>query len=446
MTAHQIFPEIFSKENLNTLYKEKIARSPVVGRDGVRRRSFEEKLENEISLILRKIDNESYWFTGYKQKLISKGANNFPRQLSIPTFRDRLALRALCDLISEIFKDSKTRPPHEYTKEIKKILKTINQNYCFLRVDIRQYYPSIKQEILLLRIRARIRKRQVLSLLQKALRTPTGKRNTPPNENAVGIPQGLSISNILAAIYLRNIDRKYNKKTNYFRYVDDILIICKESEAKSLLRSLELDLDKLGLTCHRLSYSDQGKTRIAKLSEGLDYLGYHIEKDSIAVRESSYQRMYNNLIKVFTQYKYSKNRSRFLWRLNLKITGCVYEKKRLGWMFFFSQTEDKSQLVRLDRFVAKLLSEYNLGTTATEVKTFIKAFHEIRFSQKESTYIPQFDKYTREQMIDIICLHKEDLRIEEVTTWNVRQIEVTFWSLISKEVSNLEEDLIGALS
>lgn len=121
MKAYQQYPRIFNAENLRDLFNEKIILSSAVGRDGVKRGMFADNLESEIGLILSKVEAQTYQFTGYKEKLISKGAGKEPRQLSIPTVRDRVTLRALCDLVTSVFVDSKIVPPHEYIKAIKSL-------------------------------------------------------------------------------------------------------------------------------------------------------------------------------------------------------------------------------------------------------------------------------------------------------------------------------------
>lgn len=446
MKAYQQYPLIFNAEYLRNLFVEKIVLSSAVGRDGVKRGIFADNLENEIGLILSKVEAQTYQFTGYKEKLISKGAGKEPRQISIPTVRDRVTLRALCDLISNVFVDSKIVPPHEYIKAIKSLAAELGDDYSFLRMDIQTYYPSINQDILLRRIRRRIRKPQIVSLIEKAIKTPTGKRNIPENSNHNGVPQGLSISNILSSVYLAHIDEKYKGKTHYFRYVDDILIICRSTEAHQVYKDLRADIQRTArLKCHTLEGAESKKTRIERISDGIDYLGFHITNKTVSVRPSSYKRMFTNLLKVFTNYKYKKEKKRFLWRLNLKISGCVFEGKRLGWMFFFSQTDSTSQLMRLDAFVAKLTRKYHLQNDADKIKTFIKSYHEIRYNANNTDYIPDFGQYSIEQKVEIICLltNKEPA---EVTTWNVALIEERFRKCTLREVVQLEKDLLEVFS
>lgn len=313
-------------------------------------------------------------------------------------------------------------------------------------MDIQNYYPSINQDILLRRIRRRIRKPQIVSLIEKAIKTPTGKRSIPKNSNNNGVPQGLSISNILSSVYLAHIDEKYKRKMHYFRYVDDILVICRSSEVHQIYRELSADIRRTArLKCHTLDSVESKKTRIERISDGIDYLGFHITNKSVSVRPSSYKRMFSNLLKVFTNFKYRKEKERFLWRLNLKISGCIFEGKRLGWMFFFSQTDSTSQLMRLDAFIVKLTKKYHLQNDAHRIKTFIKSYHEIRYNASNTIYVPNFDEYSLKQKVKIICLLTNN-ESAEVAAWDLEVIEEHFRKCTLREVAQLEKDLLEVFS
>lgn len=96
MTASRIFKKSFSERNLLKVYKEKIKDSGAIGIDRVRPSKLDLTIKNEIKFISKKVHSGTYKFTAYKEKLISKGANSNPRQISIPTARDRITLRGLC--------------------------------------------------------------------------------------------------------------------------------------------------------------------------------------------------------------------------------------------------------------------------------------------------------------------------------------------------------------
>lgn len=448
MRAGKLYPVLFSSANLLTLYEQKVSKSGAVGRDGVKRPQFKTILEQEVDLIARKVEEQSYRFTAYKQKLVSKGPNKYPREISIPTIRDRITLRTLCDLLAEVFFESKTQHTHKYIKAIGRLTKRVDKDtYGFLRIDVERFYPSINQELLLKKVRHRIRKPQLVSLIEKSIKTPTGKSNIDGNESLDGVPQGLSISNILASLYLQKFDQKHekNKDYHYFRYVDDILIIAPLIDCNAIYETIKKDLKQLSLSCHPLEANPSGKTAILPLGKGIDYLGFNATPSQISVRRSSYKKMFVNITRAVTQYKYAQELELFIWKLNLKITGCIFEEKRYGWMHFFSQTENKSQLVRLDHFVNKITAKLNIGNRVADIKKFIKTYHEIRFNPDNTTYIPNFDIYTLAEKKNLIVLLSK-YNIREVQTWNVALIENQFTKLTHKEISELEKDVLEVFS
>lgn len=440
-TASNFFFSCLNEENLQRLYHERIAVSAAVGKDGVRRGSFEDTLIREIRVIVRKIESGTYAFTTYKQKLIARGAARNPREISIPTFRDRLVLRLVCDTLAVAFPDARSRPPHEHIKAIHERLRTLDpqKEFVFVRVDVRNFYPSILHSELLKKLKAKIRKEEVLTLIQNAISTPTGSsRGLRPE---IGVPQGLSISNILAGIYMQSIDKKMSSKAEYFRFVDDILILCEAHDAKKTLRSVTVALKSIGLDCHELGGQVLGKTMISSVADGVEYLGYKVSLSSLSVRRSSYERMFSNITKVFTGYKYSKNKERFLWRLNLKVSGCRFDSKRLGWVYFFSQTTDRSQLMRLDAFVDKMLRKHNLMDLKERVKKFINTYYEIRHNERDTLYIPDFEVFPLDDKVQTISL-LTGKSVSEIRTWPIDLIESTFRKCTWKEVAQLEKDVM----
>lgn len=103
MSASVNFRKIFTQKNIRNIYFERIRDTRAIGLDRMRPLAYENILSEEVKLICRKIAGGSFKFSRYKQKLISKGAGKFPRILSIPTVRDRLVLRGLCDFLQITF-------------------------------------------------------------------------------------------------------------------------------------------------------------------------------------------------------------------------------------------------------------------------------------------------------------------------------------------------------
>lgn len=434
MQAKQKFDEQFTVENLRSIFDERIAASGTIGKDGIDPAAFQKNIDAELALIRKRVYAEAYRFTHFKQRLISKGAGKAPREIAIAGVRDRVTLRAVTNVLMDVFDDAKLAPAHFIVKDILDFVRPLSDEYVFLQLDVQDFYPSLDHQLLLTRLRRRTRYKYFASLVAAAVRTPTGDGK---KTNDVGVPQGLSVSNILSSIYMMQIDDSARARFHYYRYVDDILVICKSTDAKRHFRWLKGQLAKAHLTCHPLV--EGSKSKIVPLSTGIDYLGYHITPKLVSVRRSSYRRMMTTIMSLMTSAKYRASHKRLLAKLNLKITGCILNDKRYGWMFFFSMTKDVKQLKRLDRFVSRLWKKLDLAGQG-KPKTFVKAYHEIRYNLAKSKYIPRFDDYSLEKKMQLIA-DLQGVELESIKDWTEEKINKTFWRLVRREVSELEKDL-----
>jgi retron-type reverse transcriptase len=232
--TREAFESRYGPAALRMLFDERISSSRAVGRDGTRPDVFARTIDPEIEVIRRKVFSQTYAFTRYRDRLISKGAGKKPRLLSIPTVRDRLTLRALCEFLGEIYKEALIKKPHSYIKQISDLASRAVADDVFIKIDIEDYYGSISKELLIRTLKRKIRIPEAISIISKAISTPTLKIGETEN----GIPQGLSISNILASIYLMDVDTKMSSKWSYFRYVDDILVVAKQDQVDQVLTDL----------------------------------------------------------------------------------------------------------------------------------------------------------------------------------------------------------------
>lgn len=306
----------------------------------------------------------------------------------------------------------------------------------FIKCDIIEFFPSIKHDDLLLRIRKYLRNKTVLKLIQMALEMPSVQLSSVSDQkNNKGIPQGLAISNILASIYLINFDRVMSKIPNiaYYRYVDDILILCNDTNLDSIVKKIPAELNKLGLQPHPFPSE---KSKHGLITDGFQYLGYHLTKNKTIVKESSINNLRSSIISIFTgTLKSQKPNINFLvWKLNLRITGCISEKKRKGWLFYFSEIDDEGILHSLDFFVSNLVKRFKLNIV---LKKFVRAYYQIKHEQNTTNYIPNFDQYSLNQK-------KETLeKIFNVKTLNLSENEIytSFNHKISYQIKDLLTDI-----
>lgn len=427
----------FEPDHLRRLFLDKIAKSRATGKDGMRVGIFEQNLIENLQTINRKVMNGTYRLTAYKERLLLKGAGQAPRQICIPTVRDRLVLRAVCQILHSTIPQSTGFSPHAVVDRVASQLRLCPPDSSFIRIDVKEFFPSIRHDLLAAELARFGLDEMTRELCMKAVTNRIGNTEQPESR---GVAQGLSISGALACIYLLRFDDRQTRRFHqYFRYVDDILMISPAAESQARLNSMRRALGRLGLAIHPAGTS--GKTEIHDIADGVDYLGYHIQREVISVRESSFRRMFNNLLKVITDYRYRGDVERLIFRLNLKITGCIADAKRRGWMMFFSRTENLRQLSHLDNFVQNQLSRVGLPAEhRPRIKRFIKSYHEICFNLDQTDYVPKFDEYDLNAKAKVVAILM-GRPLAEVQAFEADSIERNFSRLVGQEVHDLENDV-----
>lgn len=432
------FSNHFSEENLKRIFKDHVIFSGATGIDNLDQYAFRAQLDNQISILSRKVMAGNYKFTKYKLKLVSKGKGKAPREISIPTVRDRIAMRALCDFLQEIYKENlKLTLPQNVIKEVK--TDVFSQKFTgVIKLDVSNFYPSIKHKELSSRLGKKIRSREIKNIIASAISAPTvsiSKLTDKPSTK--GVPQGLAISNILASIYLINIDRYFMSLPNikYYRYVDDVMILCEYEDAIVIADEVRKRFSRIGLKMYDPSKHPE-KSIIKKLNQPFDYLGYQFNQATVSARDASIEKLKHSIVSIFTSYKYSKQKSEkfLLWRLNLRISGCIYENKAKGWLFFFSEINDEKLLHSLDHYVSKLIKRFNVKI---QPKKFVRSFKELSYKKYSTNYIPNFDNYNIKQKAKVLV----DYFNLDISSLTVLEIEFAFDKRINKQVRDLLSDI-----
>lgn len=431
MQANKSFRQHFTMDSIKQHYFSKVRTHSSVGLDRITPSSFYSNIDKHIEVIHKKVLKGNYSFTNYRQLLIIKNAEKPPRSICIPTIRDKLTLSLINDMLYDIYGKTCMTPMPQIL--INKIISRLGKYTHFIKIDIKSFYSSINQEKLLKTIKVNVRKKEIISLIEDAITTPSISVSTKSQfvtRRDKGIPEGLPISNSLANLYMKNIDLKYGNITEieYFRYVDDILILLNEENFSFIKQMIQKDIDKLALSINEKK--DEGK-----IEKGITYLGYNINPQIISVRESSIIKFEQSLEQLFRDVK--KNKIAYIeWKISLKVTGFVINNHKYGWLFFYSQINDLSLLFHLDSLMKKFSKRY-LSNDALKFKRFVRAYHEIRQSLKSTKYIPNFDVYTIENKMDVLG----DIYGVSVESMTKQEIEERFSHIISREIQEFEKDV-----
>ena len=220
------------------------------------------------------------------------------RRLGIATARDRVVQASLKLVLEPIFEaDFKPvsygfrpkRRAHDAIAEVR--LLASNSYEWVLEGDITACFDEIDHTALMDRVRHRIGDKRVLSLVKAFLKAGILSEDDVERDNDTGTPQGGILSPLLANVALSVLDEHFDERwgdrvarakrrrhglANYrlVRYADDFVVMVSgtRAHAEALLDEVAGVLAPMGL---RLS---EEKTKIAHIDDGLDFLGWRIQR------------------------------------------------------------------------------------------------------------------------------------------------------------------------
>lgn len=463
--AASLFKKNFKKKYILRKYPIFIKTNTASGIDKLQKKNFDKISDEQIDVIINKVNNDTYRFTYYKERLILKNRNSLPRMISIPSLRDRIVLKLLHEILMKSFNIELKLVQtviSEFTEESKKY-------DSYIKIDISNFFGSLNHDVLLKKTNSKVRKKELRNLISSAIKNPTVnssyRRSVKIEENTVGVPQGIPIANVLAEIYFKELDEKYKARNNisYFRYVDDILILCNSEDVGEIKAEITQEIIETYKLCVNEDKCDDGL-----IAAGMTYLGYKFYKVSgniiCTVKEESLAKMENSLVALFSKFKNSEGKMKhkeLIFYLNLKITGAIVKElddnevkdlkirkkdmpkdKKFGWLFFYSQINDIRKLYHLDYLVKVLIKRYDTKNElkVENIKSFVKAYYEITQRRNKSKYIFNPSKLTMQQkkelLVDTFSMNKSDL----IT---VENIEYHFNKKVKRKIDELEMDIQG---
>ena len=219
------------------------------------------------------------------------------RPIKVPAVRDRVVLTGIKQLISARFEVFDLDCSFGYIKNrnvgdaIDKVIHLASDGRRYiLEADIKSFFDTVDQALLLEMFTREIRATSLRSLLEQAIRVEVGNLDSfAPYDRAMfpapesGIPQGGVLSPMLANFYLHKFDLAMTSKGfNLVRYADDFVVLCStKAEAVDAYKlCLEILEGQLKLRMHHLD-EPSAKTRITHYNEGFSFLGIKFERGKI---------------------------------------------------------------------------------------------------------------------------------------------------------------------
>lgn len=259
---------------------------------------FERNLMQNILVLHNDLKLKTYVHSAYEEFKISDPK---PRVIHKAKVRDRLLHHALYRHLYPFF--TKTFIVDSYScrlgKGTHKAVKRFNDFYLkvsknntkqvwVLKCDIRKFFDSINQEILLNILDSYITDKEIMALLRKIIGSFYKK------EVGVGLPLGNLTSQIFVNIYMNIFDQfmKHKIKANYYiRYSDDFVILSDDKVwlERTLLEISNFLNNKLKLSLH------PSKVSITTFSSGVDFLGWVNFSNHKVLRTVTKKKMFRRL-------------------------------------------------------------------------------------------------------------------------------------------------------
>lgn len=224
-----------------------------------------------------------------------------PRSIHKATVRDRLLHYAIYRILYPIIDRRFIYDSYScrYGKGTHKAVESFNQfaykvsknnrRTCWvLKCDIKKFFASIDQKILIEIVKKHIKDTDIILLISRVVEsfqsTGLGK----------GLPLGNLTSQLLVNVYMNEFDQfiKHELKIKYYiRYADDFVIMNEDrNRLVDLLQKISKFLDdKLKLKLH------PDKVFIQTVSSGVDFLGWVNFHHHRVLRTSTKRRMFKNI-------------------------------------------------------------------------------------------------------------------------------------------------------
>lgn len=248
-----------------------------------------------------KLKDRSFCPLPARERLIPK-ANGKMRRLGIATVTDRVVQASLKLVLEPIFEADflpcsygfrPNRRAHDAVAEVRHF--AANSYEWVVEGDIKACFDEISHPALMGRVRDRIGDRRVLGLVKAFLKSGILGEDRQLKETSTGTPQGSILSPLLSNVALSVLDehiaqipggpatskrgkekRRRHGLPNFrlVRYADDwcLMVSGSRSDAEALRDEIAEVLSGMGLSL------SAEKTLITHIEEGLDFLGWRIQR------------------------------------------------------------------------------------------------------------------------------------------------------------------------
>lgn len=266
--------QAFTDEHLCHAWDRVRSRNAAPGADGVTVSGFGLNLERNLRRLRREILAGRYRPCPTLRCHIPKADGDF-RRIGIPAVRDRIAQRALLDILMPRIDPQLApcsyayRPRRSVAQAVSEVgrLRSLRNSWV-ARTDIDLCFESIPHAPLLHKLWSFVPDAGVAELVKRWI--TAGVVDGPEFQSTeLGVQQGDVLSPVLCNVYLDSLDRDLlGRGHGLVRYADDMLIVCASKRAAlDASRDAVMAMESLSLK------ADPAKTEVTSFIGGFRFLG-----------------------------------------------------------------------------------------------------------------------------------------------------------------------------
>jgi RNA-directed DNA polymerase len=277
------------------------------------------------------------------------------RSLGVPTVLDRFIEQALLQVLRAEWDPTFSqwsygfRPGRSAHQAVSQAQTYIRKGYAWVAdLDLEKFFDRVNHDVLLSRVRARVRDRRVVRLIHRFLKAGVFTLEGVVEPTEEGTPQGSPLSPLLANLLLDDLDRELEKRGHRFvRYADDGNIYVRSRRAgERVMASVRRFLER------RL------KLKVNEAKSAVDrpwsrkFLGFTFTRGRVPRRKVSEKSML--VFKAKVRELTGRTRGRAMRQVVAELREYI-----LGWRGYFGFAEVSTPLVDLDKWVRRRLRSYH---------------------------------------------------------------------------------------
>lgn len=296
-----LIQKIIERTNMDRAFDEVVDQLPerkVIEKDGSkkvlpgRRTWYRNRREEILSRLVQQISDGSFHVDHYDEMWVTDGPK--VRKVQSPCVEHRIGCNAIMRVVEDVLYPSVIRTSaasipgrgmHRlFAKMRHDIEKDREGTAYFYKCDIRKFFESIDQDLMWAFVQDKIKDPVLLPILHNFV-TMMEK----------GLSIGLRSSQCYGNIFLAGIDHYFKDFLGvryYYRYCDDIVILCSSKQKLWLLRDIMHEQAAL------LNLEVKPNECVRPISEGIDFLGFVYDGRKARLRKRTKQKAARKLHKI----------------------------------------------------------------------------------------------------------------------------------------------------